>query len=205
MSEETLSRIFDPFFTTKFQGRGLGLAAARGIVDKFDGALGVWSEEGSGSEFLLALPLSVSAEVEEEKPAQAPAGGRIQGGGLVWIVDDEPLICDTMSRFVTRWGLECRTDTNSTEAISHIKEAGSRVDCLVLDVTMPGMDGEEVLREIRKTLPDLPVLLMSGFDEQEMLKRFEGHTIAGFIHKPFQADALFNRLRQVLESDASSS
>jgi len=199
MESETLRRVFDPFFSTKFQGRGLGLAAAKGAVEKFDGKLGVASRPGLGTEFLLALPVSVSVEVLEEEvspvPEQAPV---MPSEGVVWVVDDEPLICETMSRFIVGWGLNCETATDSTEAVKRMEEMAESISCLILDVTMPVLDGVGVMKAVRRFRPDVPVLLMSGFSEEETLRRFEGLDVSGFIHKPFQANVLEGYLRRML-------
>lgn len=204
MEPETLRRIFDPFFTTKFQGRGLGLAAAKGAIEKLDGKLGVSSRVGLGTEFLLALPVSLSVEIVEEAPQETQTVPVLHAGGTVWIVDDEPLICETMSRFIITWGLDCEVSTDSVEAVERMKKNPDDISCILLDVTMPGMDGLEVLGHVRLFRPDVPVVLMSGFSEEETLRKFKGHDISGFIHKPFQATVLEGHLRRVLGETSSS-
>ncbi len=206
MKAETLRRAFDPFFSTKFQGRGLGLAAAKGAVEKFDGKLGVSTRPGMGTEFFLALPVSFSVEVleEEAQPAKPKVVPVFRSSGSVWVVDDEPLICETMSRFIISWGLTCETATESTDAVKRMLEVKDSISCLILDVTMPGKDGVEVMRDIREVRPDLPVILMSGFSEEETLRKFEDQEVSGFIHKPFQASVLEGHLRRALDADTSA-
>jgi signal transduction histidine kinase len=200
MTAEVLNRVFDPFFSTKFQGRGLGLATVKGLVKKFEGCIGVNSLPGQGTEFLLIFPVfekpveisSVSLDISPGKPETQ------HRGELLWVIDDEPLICETIERFVTRWGFEAETDLNGEDAIKRIREAEKKPSCILLDITMPKMGGLETLNQLRTFEPDVPVILMSGFDEEESKQKFQDHTISGFIHKPFQIESLQQMLDKVV-------
>ena len=202
MDEKTLDRVFDPFFSTKFQGRGLGLAAVTGILDKFDGDIGATSLPGRGTEFLVLLPLADSVLVEESKEAGEPEAQGVDVTGRVLVVDDEPMIRDTVIRFLDRWGFQSESFADGREVVdwleAHTSEAPA---CMLLDVTMPRMGGLDTITHLEKTRPDLPVILMSGFDEEDTREQFKGHNLAGFIHKPFSADRLKAVLGKVVRSE----
>jgi len=188
MDEATKARVFDPFFTTKFTGRGLGLAAAQGIVRGHGGAVHVYSEPGAGTTFRLFLPFA-EGEAEESR---AEDSGVVPNaaGGVVLIVDDEDTVRSVAEEMLKMFGFEVETATDGVEGLRRFQEISDRVDLTLLDLTMPNMDGEEAFREIRKIRGDVPVLLMSGFNEQEAINRFAGLGLAGFIQKPFKAEEL---------------
>jgi len=194
---EDLPHIFEPFFTTKFQGRGLGLSAVSGIVEKFDGNLGVRSDQHRGTEFVLCLPIAEEVEVapEEEPVKEKPH----VGGGRIWVLDDEPLIGETVKRMLTRGGYDVQT---AQDPLAFLKiftpDEISETQCVILDVTMPRLNGLDVLKQIRVLAPDLPVLMMSGYDESEQSATFEDLHISGFIHKPFLMDQLVRKLDGIL-------
>lgn len=200
---EEVDKIFEPFYTTKFQGRGLGLSAVAGMVKKLDGSIGVKSVPGEGAEFVLLLPLARSAIVEREE-AEPPAADakQLEGHGTVWVVDDEPLICNTIERLLNRWGFEVHTALNGSDALERMKDDPAGFDCVIMDVTMPKMGGLETMRRLREFKPEVPVLIMSGFDEQQSLENFKDLDVAGFIHKPFQMEQLQAKLKRVLPDAA---
>jgi signal transduction histidine kinase len=201
ITSKDLPHIFEPFFTTKFQGRGLGLPAVAGTVQKFDGSLGAKRLPEGGSEFILMLPLADAVMVESaEDELSAGSKKELQhAGGQIWVVDDEPLICMTIERLLSRFGFEVKTAGDGLEALERIKAVPvEEVACLLLDVTMPKMGGFETLTEIRKFAPDLPVLIMSGFDESDSLEKLKALNVAGFIHKPFRMEHLEAKLGKIL-------
>lgn len=203
IDEYDLQHIFEPFFTTKFQGRGLGLPAVVGTVQKFDGSLGVKRLPEGGTEFILLLPLANTVLVEsgeDDTPPSEPKKQLQRGGGQIWVVDDEPLICMTIERLLSRYGFNVKTAGDGLEALQQLQEV--RIDdvaCLLLDVTMPKMGGFETLTRVREFAPDLPVLIMSGFDESDSLDKLKGLNVAGFIHKPFRMEQLEAKLGKILE------
>ena len=192
MTQETKARMFEPFFTTKFTGRGLGLAAVLGIVRGHKGALKVYSELGRGSTFRLLLPSAGTAPGEtkmEHRPAPL-----WRGTGLVLVIDDEETVRIVAAKMLKMLGFEVMTADDGEKGVHAYRAQSENISAVLLDLTMPRMDGEETFREIRRIRPDACVILMSGFNEQEAAARFVGKGLAGFVQKPFSPDELRQRL-----------
>ncbi len=198
MSADTLARIFDPFFTTKFAGRGLGLAAVLGIVRGHLGALFVETAPGKGATFRLLLPVAKGSPlpaVRSGPGSQTPW----RCSGRILLVDDEDAVRFVGSHMLRSFGLTVETAVNGAEAIARF-ERSADFDLVMLDLTMPGIPGEDVLRRLRALKPTLPVLLMSGFTEQEVTQRFGPDQPVTFIQKPFTVAAIRAQLRKMLDS-----
>lgn len=196
MDPATKERIFEPFFTSKFTGRGLGLAAVLGIVRGHRGAIKTYSEPGRGTTMKLFLPAS-SLPSESRMKAESPAQ-RWRGTGTVLVVDDEPIVRDVAQSMLERAGLEVMTAEDGREALVVFSEHIDEIDCVILDLTMPHLDGEETFRELRRIRPEVPVILASGYNQQDVTQKFAGKGLAGFIQKPFRLETLTEMVRTIL-------
>lgn len=201
MDEETQRKIFDPFFTTKFTGRGLGLAAVMGIVRGHKGALKVYSELGRGSTFKVFFPAMTAASI---KPAPAEPATELTGRGTVLVVDDEEIVRKAATLSLQRFGYSVRTASDGLEAVELFRELHAEIAVVLLDLTMPGMNGEAVMHQMQLIEPGVRVLLSSGFNEVEVVRNFTGKGLAGFIQKPYTSQALAAKIKAVLEQPASA-
>jgi CheY-like chemotaxis protein len=196
MSKETLARIFDPFFTTKFSGRGLGLSAVLGIVRGHRGGLKVYTELGRGTTFKILFPIVEGAADPTTAPTETIP--KLQAGGTVLVVDDEETVCAMLARALERFGFKVELAPNGQVAVEKAQACGGDYRLVLLDLTMPHMDGEATFSALRNIRPDLPVLLMSGFNENDALSRFGGKGLAGFLQKPFDLANLRQKLAEIV-------
>jgi PAS domain S-box-containing protein len=204
MSAETLAKIFDPFFTTKFTGRGLGLAAVLGIVRGHGGALKVTSALGQGTTFTILFPAVLAdhaaAEPQErvDISASPPAAPADVPALLLLVIDDEESVRSVAARILERFGFSVITAADGRAGVDLFRDHADTIAVVLLDLTMPQLDGEQTLRAIRAIRPDARVVIMSGYDPQSLTERFAGLGPAGFLQKPFHPTALQKTINQVL-------
>jgi PAS domain S-box-containing protein len=191
MDHDTQTKIFDPFFTTKFTGRGLGLSAVQGILRTHNGALELVSRLGEGSTFRVFLPASGKAAFHAPLPVERAN----QGAGTVLVVDDEEIVLRTSKTSLERAGFEVVLAESGERAISILRDKETpAVHLIVLDLSMPNMNGKDTMEQIRRLEIAVPVLICSGYSEAEVCREFAGLDVAGFIQKPFTARELTARV-----------
>jgi len=196
VEKENVQKIFDPFYTTKFTGRGLGMSAVLGIVRGHKGGIRVYSESGKGTTAKVLLP---SAEGRPQTlDREPPPTARWRGSGTVLLVDDEETLRSTGKRMLQSLGFDVLTARDGQEALDMYTKHTEDIVCVILDLTMPRMDGEEAFRKIRSIKDDTRILLSSGYNEQEVVNKFAGKGLAGFIQKPYSAATLSQKLQEIL-------
>jgi PAS domain S-box-containing protein len=195
MDEATQAKIFDPFFSTKFVGRGLGLAAVAGILRGHKGAITVSSAPGKGSCFTVLFPASERAALA--MAARAPEAG-LSGKGTVLVVDDEPVVRGMAEKVLERHGYTVLVADSGQAAINILRRHPGDIALVLLDLSMPYMNGEEVLPELRKIRPDLKVVVSSGYSEAETMALFKGQQVSGFVQKPYTSKGLAEKVKVCL-------
>ncbi|MBU1239886.1 PAS domain S-box protein, partial [Myxococcota bacterium] len=194
MSEEVRKRIFEPFFSTKFTGRGLGLAAVRGIVRGHGGAFHVKSGPGIGTRIRVIFPVSPVQMISPKK--SAGTSGAWRGSGTILLADDESAPRKITEKLLNAIGFECVCAEDGEEAIRLFQQDPDGFAMAVIDVMMPLCDGPACLRQLRRIRPDLPVLFISGFDDEALGTELSEPATA-FLQKPFLLDGLREHLRRL--------
>ncbi len=195
MDAKTIARIFDPFFTTKSTGRGLGLSAVRGIISKHGGAIQIESTLGKGTTFTVVLPCVGGSEATEPKTS-SPVGG--VSAKRILVVDDEQALRTILSRRLKHSGFDVIEAEDGQVAIDIFIECGDSIDCILLDLSMPKRNGEEVQREIHAMRDDVPIVLMSGYGEQELFDRFSKGRLVEILQKPIVGKTLMKAIHKAI-------
>lgn len=191
MTPDVQSRIFDPFFTTKFAGRGLGLSAILGIVRAHQGGIRVASEVGRGTVFRVCLPAATGQASVHKTPVHTRGLPR---GSTILVIDDEEDIRDVVESVLTRRGIRVLTAENGRRGLELFRAHTAEIDAVLLDMNMPGMNGEAVFDELLKIRPNVKVILSTGYSEQEAATHFADAPLAGFVHKPYTASSLVDKI-----------
>jgi PAS domain S-box-containing protein len=196
MDTGTLQRIFDPFFSTKFTGRGLGLAAVMGIVESHHGHIRIRSAPGEGTTFRILFP-AVPHTAEVGPPRVSAIQWR--GQGTVLVVEDEEGVREVVRRMLERLGFQVITAEDGIAALERLEAHQGAIAAVLLDLSMPRMTGQEALHEVRQLRPDVPIVLMSGYTEQEVASKLLDSVggATGFLQKPFLPEDLTSALREV--------
>ncbi|HQL90443.1 MAG TPA: PAS domain S-box protein [Syntrophales bacterium] len=197
IDERTKERIFEPFFTTREmgRGRGLGLASAYGIIRGHQGIINIYSEEGEGTTFNLFLPATDKAAVKETVPPK----GLLEGSETILFVDDEDVIIDVNREILESLGYKVVAAKSGQEAIEIYRKLRGKIGLVILDMIMPGMDGEATYDSLRKINDDVRVILSSGYSKNEQAKAILEKGCQAFIQKPFSISDLSMTIRQVLD------
>ena len=198
---DILPKIFEPFFTTKEVGKGtgLGLSTVYGIVKQSGGWIFADSKPGKGASFSIYFPVHASgapSRIATPPPRSLPKPADMWGTGTILLVEDEDMVRAVAERALTRQGYTVLTAENG-EAALQLLETSGRPDLLISDVVMPVMDGPTMVRHVRKTYPDLPVIFMSGYAEEQLRKSIDIDEVA-FLPKPFSVTQLAAAARDVL-------
>ncbi|MCK9458123.1 MAG: PAS domain S-box protein [Proteobacteria bacterium] len=202
MDGAALRRLFEPFYTTKCTGRGLGMSVVLGIVRGHKGAIFVQSEVGRGTSIRVAFPAGRPAEAGEETGAGAPSARSGRRNGTLLFVDDEATIRSLCEAFAERFGFRAFVAADGRAGLELFAAHADEIDCVILDLTMPRMDGLNAFREMKRIRSGVRVVLMSGYNEQHATRLFGGEGLAGFLEKPFRIQALEETLNAILGGGA---
>jgi len=188
MSPEVLARIFDPFYTTKSTGRGLGLSAILGILRGHRAGMQIDSRPGEGTTFRIFFRTSTQPLATKEAKPRPP---RTQLQGTVLLVDDEEMVLSSVSDMLESMGLKVHLARDGRQAVAKVQKEGGSLDLVLMDITMPQMDGLEAFRQIRLLDARLPVILSSGYTEHESIQDGMDQQASSFLQKPYSIHDLY--------------
>ena len=193
MAPEVLERVFEPFFSTRFTGRGLGLPAAMGLARAHKGTIAVESVPNSGTVVRVFIPLWKGAVAHPPEPVATPAAKR--GVRVAMIAEDEDAIRGVLVKFMGRLGWKTLEAADGEEAIRTYQDHSGRIDLLLCDYLMPRMNGLDAARKLRSMDPKLPVIMMSGFTNEDAGDKFRADGFPHFLKKPFALQELKELLK----------
>jgi len=196
MSEDVMAKLYEPFFTTKFTGRGLGMSAVLGIMRGHHGAINVDSELGKGTTFKLLFPASdQSAEIDLDNQLSS---NNVETSGVVLIIDDEEAIRDIAGMMLENMGYKTLTAIDGCDGVDVYRQHQNEIVMVLLDMTMPNLDGLGCFNELKFINRDVKVVLSSGYNEADAVSHFSGKGLSGFIQKPYKPDDLKEVMRKIL-------
>lgn len=198
MDDTVMMRIFEPFFTTKFTGRGLGMSAVLGIIRSHAGAIMLESSPGRGTRFRVLFP-ALGAVTKPEQPELSQDIPVPAGGGTVLVVDDEEMILNFCGACVEEAGFRVLTASNGLEAVAIFAAHADEISLVILDLSMPQMDGVATFAELRLIRPDVQVVISSGYGEQNVAERFGSAGPAAFLQKPFAVQTLLETISRLTD------
>ena len=187
ISKDNLARIFEPFFSTKFTGRGLGLPTALGIVKEHRGTICAQSTPEKGTTFRVLLP---AIEPTETKPSPVTPPADRNKTGTVLLVDDEDSIRKITGKMLQKFGLTVLTAPDGPEAIDLYQEQQETIDVVILDLTMPRMNGDKVLEKLRAINPEVQAIIASGYNDENISAIVDGNDHTAYLQKPYTLDNL---------------
>ncbi len=197
IDSEKLKQIFDPFFTTKFTGRGLGLAAVSGIIRSHNAGLLVESVINEGTSFKIYFPVSHEAYDPDNQVKQKHPSFKNKNL-TVLIADDEKYIRDLTTKMLNISGYKVHLARNGREAIEVFGKKKDEISCILMDLTMPELDGREALTEIRKIDPNIPIIITSGYCEFDIVSKFTNEKISGFLQKPYNLEDIISAIEDAV-------
>ncbi len=199
MAPDVLTHLFEPFFTTKEQGKGtgLGLATVHGIVQQSGGSISVHSTTGVGSDFAVHFPAVDGAVVPVSHPGTGAADPT--GSETILLVEDQAEVREVVSQLLMRRGYVVLEACDGASALELLRTRTEAVDLILTDIVMPGMNGREMVDRLEERHRGICVLYMSGYTDDEILKHGALHPDMNFLHKPFRAEQLLSRVRDILD------
>jgi signal transduction histidine kinase/CheY-like chemotaxis protein len=202
LEADSIERIFEPFYSTKSTGRGLGLPVALGLARAHGGAIAVETQPGTGSSFHVLFPLQTTPLAAPEPP---PAELGDEQGGLVLLVDDESMVLGVASAQLERLGFDVVTAATGSEALERFRERGREIRLVLLDLVMPGMDGWDTLAELRALEPGLRVVMISGYQEGQVMHGERPQWPQAFLQKPYDLSELRRVVVTALGAESAGS
>jgi len=201
MSSQTRDKVFDPGFSTKKDkpGKGLGMSMVRDIVEQHGGFISLFSEKSKGTVVKIYFPANEKKAIRKSRPSDTgirPALGK----ETILLVDDEKMLKEAARKMLTRYGYKVITAESAPEAIAIYKKYKNRIDLIILDMIIPGMDVKQVLAWFRKVNPKVKIVASTNLGEQDYFEQNFSASVAGFIQKPFQVRPLLNQIRTIISA-----
>ncbi len=198
MNSTVRERLFEPFFTTKFTGRGLGMSAILGIIRGHNGTIKVYSEVEKGTTIKVLFPAVDGLSPISLTAMSDSAEQKIRASGTILVVDDEEMLRNVAAAMLKSGGYEVILAEDGVDAIAKLEKYKDTIDCVLLDMKMPRMGGEEAFTEMRRIKPEIKVLLSSGYNEQTATNRFAGKGLAGFVQKPYTLKKILAKIAETM-------